>query len=92
VIAPGTRHLLGSLFELADLGAHALKGFSEPVRAWQVVGAGVSESRFDALRGRHLIPLVGREEELHLLLSRCPPSAPVRQIEGFRERRNSGSS
>ena len=70
VIAPGTRHLLGSLFELADLGAHALKGFSEPVRAWQVVGAGVSESRFDALRGRHLIPLVGREEELHLLLSR----------------------
>ena len=22
----------------------------------------------------------------------CPPSAPVRQIEGFRERRNSGSS
>jgi class 3 adenylate cyclase len=70
VIAPGTRHLLGSLFELADLGAHALKGLSEPVRAWQVVGAGVSESRFDALRGRLLIPLVGREEELHLLLSR----------------------
>jgi class 3 adenylate cyclase len=61
VIAPGTRRLLGSLFELADLGPRALKGFSEPVRAWQVVGEGVSESRFDALRGRHLIPLVGRD-------------------------------
>jgi hypothetical protein len=70
VIAPGTRHLLGGLFELADLGAHDLKGFGEPVRAWQVVGAGVAESRFEALHGRHLMPLVGREEELHLLLAR----------------------
>ena len=70
VIAPGTRRLLGGLFELADLGVHDLKGFSEPVRAWRVVGAGVAESRFEALHGRHLIPLVGREEELHLLLAR----------------------
>jgi hypothetical protein len=70
VIAPGTRRLIGDLFEVADLGAHALKGFGEPVRAWRVVGAGVAESRFDALRGRHPIPLVGREEELHLLLAR----------------------
>jgi predicted ATPase len=70
VIAAGTRRLLGGLFELADLGAHVLKGFGEPVRAWRVVGAGVAESRFDALRGRHLGPLVGREEELNLLLAR----------------------
>jgi class 3 adenylate cyclase/predicted ATPase len=70
VIAEGTRRLLGGLFELVDLGAHELKGFGEPVRAWQVVGAGVVESRFEALHGRHLTPLVGREEELHLLLSR----------------------
>ena len=70
VIAAGTRRLLGGLFELADLGAHDLKGFGEPVRAWRVVGAGVAESRFDALRGRHLGPLVGRKEELNLLLAR----------------------
>jgi predicted ATPase len=70
VIAAGTHRLLGGLFELADLGVHALKGFAEPVRAWRVVGAGVAESRFDALRGRHLSPLVGREEELNLLLAR----------------------
>jgi class 3 adenylate cyclase/predicted ATPase len=70
VIAPGTRRLVGSLFELADLGVHDLKGFGEPVRAWRAVGAGVAESRFDALHGRHLIPLVGREEELRLLLAR----------------------
>ena len=35
-----------------------------------MVGAGEAASRFEALRGRHLIPLVGREEELHLLLAR----------------------
>jgi class 3 adenylate cyclase/predicted ATPase len=70
VIAPGTRRLIGSLFELADLGMHELKGFGERVRAWRVVGAGKAESRFEALHGRHLTPLVGREEELHLLLAR----------------------
>jgi predicted ATPase/class 3 adenylate cyclase len=70
VIAEGTRRLVGSLFELADLGLHDLKGFGEPVRAWAVVGAGVAESRFEALHGRHLMPLVGREEELQLLLAR----------------------
>ena len=70
VIAPGTRRLVDGLFELADLGAHDLKGFTEPVRAWRVVGTGAVESRFEALHGRHLMPLVGREEELQLLLAR----------------------
>jgi class 3 adenylate cyclase/predicted ATPase len=70
VISRATRRLLGGLFELADLGPHALKGFIEPMRAWRVVGAGAAESRFEALHGRHLIPLIGREEELHLLLAR----------------------
>jgi hypothetical protein len=31
-------------------------------------------------------------ETLQKHVHECPPSAPVRQIEGFRERRNSGSS
>ena len=70
VISEGTRRLLGGLFELADLGAHELKGFGEQVSAWRVVGAGKAESRFEALHGRHLLPLVGREEELQLLLAR----------------------
>jgi class 3 adenylate cyclase/predicted ATPase len=70
VIAAGTRRLLGGLFELADLGAYALKGFSEPIRAWRVVGAGAAESRFEALHGERLTPLVGREHELGILLER----------------------
>jgi class 3 adenylate cyclase len=70
VISQATRRLVGALFELADLGAQRLKGFGGPVRAWRVEGAGRAEGRFEALHGRHLIPLVGREEELNLLLAR----------------------
>src|SRR5262249_50610244 len=38
VIAPGTRRLTGGLFEYAELGARTLKGFSQPISAWQVLG------------------------------------------------------
>jgi class 3 adenylate cyclase len=38
VIAEGTRKLLGSLFELQDLGAKDLKGMAESVRAWAGLG------------------------------------------------------
>jgi class 3 adenylate cyclase/predicted ATPase len=70
VIAARTRHLLGGLFELSDLGEHRLKGFADPIRAWAVVGEGKAESRFEALHGTVLTPLVGREHELGILLER----------------------
>ena len=41
-----------------------LKGFPVPVRAWRVVGEGAAESRFEALHGAGLTPLVGRENEI----------------------------
>ena len=70
VIADTTRRLLGNLFEFAILPSSALKGFAEPVLAWRVIGEGKAESRFEALHGTRLTPLVGREEELALVLSR----------------------
>jgi hypothetical protein len=70
VIGAGTRSLLGGLFELADLGPQRLKGFAEPLAAFGVVGEGRLEGRFEALRGESLIPLVGREQEIALLLDR----------------------
>jgi class 3 adenylate cyclase len=69
VIASSTRRLTGGLFEYRDLGAVALKGFAEDVPAWQVLGAGSAESRFEALRAT-TTPLVGREEEIDLLIRR----------------------
>jgi len=70
VIAEGTRKLLGNLFELQDLGAKEIKGIMEPVRAWAALRASSVESRFEALHASGLTVLVGREEELDLLLRR----------------------
>src|SRR5262249_43101110 len=67
VIGPQTRLLLGDLFECHDLGAIEVKGFPEPVHAYRVVGESGVESRFEALHGAVLTPLVGREEEIGLL-------------------------
>jgi class 3 adenylate cyclase len=70
VIAESTRKLLGNLFELEDLGPKALKGIAEPLRAWAALRASSVASRFEALHATSLTALVGREEELELLLRR----------------------
>src|SRR5271166_4820233 len=70
VIAEGTRRLLGNFFELEDLGAKDLKGTAGPVRAWAALRASSAEGRFEALHASGLTALVGREEELELLLRR----------------------
>jgi hypothetical protein len=68
VIAASTHGLTGGLLEYRNLGTVALKGFAEKLTAWQVLGAGAAESRFETLRTQ-ATPLVGRDEE-HDLLSR----------------------
>jgi predicted ATPase len=70
VIAESTRKLVGKLFELEDLGPHELKGISGSVRAWAALRPSSVESRFDALHTTGLTELVGREEELEILLRR----------------------
>jgi class 3 adenylate cyclase/tetratricopeptide (TPR) repeat protein len=71
VVAEGTRRLLGGLFELGDLGLQRVKGFAAPLRAFAVAGEATAEGRFDALRAAAgPTPLVGREQELALLLER----------------------
>jgi class 3 adenylate cyclase/predicted ATPase len=70
VIAAGTRRLVGDLFEYCDFGAVAVKGLAGPVPAWQVLRPSAVASRFEALRGSALRPLIGRDEEIDLLL-RC---------------------
>ncbi len=75
VISHSTRRLTGGLFEYHDLGRIALKGLSDPVQAWQVTSASMVQSRFEAQHGAILTPLVGREEELELLLRRWRQAA-----------------
>src|SRR6516225_9262805 len=70
VIAASTRRLTGELFEYRDLGEIELKGIAGPVSASQALRPSAVASRFEALRGSTLSPLVGRDKEIDLLLRR----------------------
>jgi class 3 adenylate cyclase/predicted ATPase len=70
VIAEGTRKLVGNLFELEELEAKDLKGIAGPTRAWVALRPSSVESRFEALHASGLTDLVGRQEELDLLVRR----------------------
>ena len=69
IIAEATRRQIGGLFDLEDLGPQAFAGFGEAQRAWRVLGESGEISRFEALRSGET-PLVGREEEVELLVRR----------------------
>jgi len=70
VIASDTHRLLGGLFEYKDLGQKALKGFEEPIWVHQVLRPAELDDRFAARHAASASPLLGREEELDLLLRR----------------------
>jgi class 3 adenylate cyclase/predicted ATPase len=70
VISEATRRLLGNLFELQDLGPQKLKGIGGPVKAFAVLRSRSIESRFEAMHPSGVTELVGRQEELELLLRR----------------------
>src|SRR5215475_4782910 len=70
VIAASTRRLVGRMFDCRALAANELKGLPPSVEAWQVRGETAGISRFEARRGGMLSPLVGRQEEVELLLRR----------------------
>jgi class 3 adenylate cyclase/tetratricopeptide (TPR) repeat protein len=69
VIDAATRRQIGGLFDCRDLGTIELKGLPAPVPAWQVMLENRALGQFEALRSG-LTPLVGRDEELELLLRR----------------------
>jgi class 3 adenylate cyclase/tetratricopeptide (TPR) repeat protein len=65
-----TRLLVGQLFTCADVGELTLKGYPEPVHVWRVEGDGAVHSRSEVLHVSPLPPMIGREEELEILLRR----------------------
>ena len=68
VIGALTRDLVGDAFTFDDLGGHHLKGITEPVHAWRVLGEDAGEGREEVWRVGGGLPLVGRREELGLLV------------------------
>jgi class 3 adenylate cyclase len=70
VIAASTQRLVGRMFDCRALEPIAAKGLAAPLEAWQVRGETAGVSRFEARRSGGLSPLVGRQEEIDLLLRR----------------------
>jgi class 3 adenylate cyclase/tetratricopeptide (TPR) repeat protein len=69
VIDATTRRQIGGLFECQDLGTVELKGLPAAVPAWQILSENRALGQFEALRSG-TTPLVGRDEEMDLLLRR----------------------
>ena len=70
VIADMTRRLLGEIFDFQELAPQSVKGIPEPVNAFTVKGERTQVSRFEARSGPSLPPMVGRDQELSLLIER----------------------
>ena len=70
VVSDSTRAQLSRHFNVDALGAIELKGFEAPQSAWRVLGETRLSSRSEALYGGALTPLIGRDEELDMLLRR----------------------
>ena len=70
LISESTHRLIDGHFECRDLGPVALKGWAEPIPAWQVLAPTEVESRFEAQHKTRLAPLIGRDEEIDMLLRR----------------------
>ena len=78
LISESTHRLTEGHFEYRDLGPVTLKGWAEPIPAWQVLGASGVESRFEAQHKTRLTPLIGRDEEIELLLRRWRHAAQAK--------------
>jgi class 3 adenylate cyclase len=79
VISSSTYRLVQGYFEFQELGEYAFRGVSDPVVVYRVHRESGAQSRLDVASIRGLMPLVGRESEVTLLLERW---AQVRDAQG----------
>src|SRR5499427_71205 len=69
-ISEATYRLIEGYFTCESLGEHALRGVTQPLNIYRVLGASGVHSRLAIASTRGLTPLVGREQEIGLLLER----------------------
>jgi class 3 adenylate cyclase/tetratricopeptide (TPR) repeat protein len=70
LISESTHRLTDGHFEFRNIGPVELKGWAEPIPAWQVLGTTEVDSRFEAQHKTRLAPPIGRDEEIEMLLRR----------------------
>ena len=66
-ISEQTRRLVEGYFELKPLGPTRVKGVSEPVNVYEVIGLGPLRTRLQRSAGRGLSKFVGRQAEMESL-------------------------
>jgi class 3 adenylate cyclase/predicted ATPase len=69
-MSEATYRLVQGYFECQDLGAQTLRGVTEPVHVYRVLQESGARGRLDVATTRGLTPLIGREQEVGLLLER----------------------
>ena len=69
-VSEATYRLIQGYFECQDLGAQTLRGVAEPVHVYRVLQESGARGRLDVAATRGLTPLVGRKQEVGLLLER----------------------
>jgi class 3 adenylate cyclase len=69
-VSEATYRLIQGYFACEDLGAQTLRGVAEPVHVYRVLQASGARGRLDVTGTRGLTPLVGREQEVGLLVER----------------------
>lgn len=70
LVSDATRTLVQNRFELASLGLQDIKGLEAPVPVWEVTAEHSLESRFEAEELDPVLPMIGRSNELGLIMER----------------------
>src|SRR6516165_6863683 len=70
IISADTHRLIQGYFDCEALGGQTLRGVPEPLQVYRVLQESGATSRLDVAEPRGLTPLVGREQEVGLLLER----------------------
>ena len=70
VISAATFQLLGGFFACQPLGTPLLKGLAQPLAVYRVLYESMARSRLEAASSTGWTPLVGREQEIGVLLER----------------------
>ena len=69
VISAATQQLVAGYFRCKALGAHTLPGLAQPMEVYRVLGASGAQSRLEVAATHGLTPLVGRAQEVGLLMA-----------------------
>jgi class 3 adenylate cyclase/predicted ATPase len=69
VISAATQQLVAGYFQYKALGAHTLPGLAQPLEVYRVLGASGAQSRLEVAATHGLTPLVGRAQEVGLLMA-----------------------